>query len=122
MKRIYSSIVIVAALLAIAFYSSSRVQSFAREISAELETAVEAVRADDTETAREAVLTGAESCGRLRGQMSAFIRTEDLTELEAALRAADGYLELGSLEEAFGELRRAQTETENLKRLADRLI
>lgn len=122
MKRIYSSIAIVAALLAITFYSSGRVQTFAREISSSLETAVDALRSEDAQAARETVLQSAEACSLLRGEMSAFIRTENITELEAALRAADGYLELGSFEEAFGELRRAQTQTENLKRLADRLI
>ena len=37
MKRIYACLVIVAALLIIAFYSSFRVQQFAEEISEDLD-------------------------------------------------------------------------------------
>ena len=40
--------------------------------------------------------------------MNHLLRTEDFTELEAALRTADGHLEQNAPEEAFGELRRAQ--------------
>ena len=38
--------------------------------------------------------------------MNHLLRTEDFTELEAALRTADGHLEQNAPEEAFGELRR----------------
>ena len=41
---------------------------------------------------------------------------------EAALRAADGHLELNAPEEAFGELRRAQVQVETLEWLSRRLI
>lgn len=122
MKRIYASLVIVAALLALTFYSSWRVQSFAREISANLGSAVDAVRSEDYPTAREAMLQSAELCGELRSHMSAFLRTRDFTELEASLRAADSYLELRAPEEALSEMRRAQVQTENLSRLADRFF
>lgn len=54
--------------------------------------------------------------------MSHLLRTADYTELEAALRAADGYLEQQAAEEALGELRRAQVEVERLEWLARRLV
>ena len=44
MKRIYACIAIVAVLLGVAFYSSWKVQSFADVISADLDTAAEAIR------------------------------------------------------------------------------
>ena len=50
------------------------------------------------------------------------IRDRDFTELEAALRAADGHLELSAPEEAFGELRRAQVQVETLEWLSRRLV
>ena len=55
MKRIYACIAIVAALLSVAFYSSWKVQSFADVISADLDTAAEAVRNADYPAARVAV-------------------------------------------------------------------
>ena len=92
MKRIYACLCIVAVLLGIAFYSSWRVQKFAEDISDDIDNAMEA------------------------------IRDEDFTELEAALRAADGHLELNAPEEAFGELRRAQVQVETLEWLSRRLV
>lgn len=47
MKRIYACIAIVAVLLSVAFYSSWKVQSFADVISADLDTAAEAIRNAD---------------------------------------------------------------------------
>ena len=40
----------------------------------------------------------------------------------AALRAADGHLEMNAPEEAFGELRRAQVQVETLEWLSHRLV
>ena len=54
--------------------------------------------------------------------MNHLLRTEDFTELEAALRTADGHLEQNALEEAFGELRRAQVQVETLQWLARRFV
>ena len=54
--------------------------------------------------------------------ISADLDTADFTELEAALRAADGHLEMGAPEEAFGELRRAQVQVETLEWLSHRLV
>ena len=51
-----------------------------------------------------------------------WLRTEDFTELEASLRAADGHLEMNAAEEAFGELRRAQVQVETMEWLARRII
>ena len=54
--------------------------------------------------------------------MNHLLRTADFTELEAALRAADGHLEMNAPEEAFGELRRAQVQVETLEWLARRFV
>ena len=122
MKRIYACIAIMAALLIVAFYSSGRVQLFAEDISAELDCAIEAVRRQDVVTARQGLAAGADLCDTMRQNMSHLLRTEDYTELEAALRAADGCLEQNVPEEALGELRRAQVQVERLEWLSRRLI
>ena len=122
MKRIYACIGIVAILLAAAFYSSWRVQQFADDISEDLETAIEAIRNEDLPRARRALAEGAARCDAMREGMNHLLRTEDFTELEAALRTADGQLESGAPEEAFGELRRAQVQVETLEWLSRRLI
>ena len=122
MKRIYASIVIVAALLAVAFYSSWRVEAFAQDISADLDCAIEALRQQDTPTARQALAEGAQACDAMREKMNHLLRTADFMELEAALRAADGHLEQQAPEEALGELRRAQVQVERLEWLARRLV
>ena len=122
MKRIYACILIVAALLGVSLYSSGRVQGFAQDISADLDCALEAVRLKDFPTARQALAEGAELCDTMRQTMSHLLRTADYTELEAALRAADGHLEMGAPEEAFGELRRAQVQVETLEWLSHRLV
>ena len=108
MKRIYACFAIVAALLATAFYSSFQVQRFADDISTDLDCAIEAIRNSDLPTARQALARGADRCDRMREKMNHLLRTEDFTELEAALRTADGHLEQNAPEEAFGELRRAR--------------
>ena len=107
MKRIYACFAIVAILLAAAFFSSWQVQQFAREISEDLDCAVAAIRDNNPAAARKEL---------------ADLRTADFTELEAALRAADGHLEMGAPEEALGELRRAQVQVETLEWLSRRLI
>ena len=122
MKRIYACIGIVAALLAVAFYSSWKVQQFAEEISADIETAVQAIRDEDFPAARQALAEGAKLCDAMREGMNHLVRTQDYTELEAALRAADGHLEWNAPEEAFGELRRAQVQVETMDWLAHRII
>ena len=122
MKRIYACIAIVAILLLVAFYSSGRVQRFAGDISAQLDCAIEAVRQQDIPTARQALAAGADLCDTMRESMSHFLRTEDYTELEAALRAADGHLEQRAPEEALSELRRAQVQVERLEWLSRRVV
>ena len=62
------------------------------------------------------------SATKMREGMNHLLRTQDFTELEAALRAADGHLELNAPEEAFGELRRAQVQVETLEWLSRRLV
>ena len=122
MKRIYACLGIVVMLLAIAFYSSWRVQDFAEDISDDIDTAMDAIRASDLSAARQALAEGADLCDRMREGMNHLLRTQDFTELEAALRAADGHLEQNAPEEAFGELRRAQVQVETLASLARRII
>ena len=58
---------------------------------------------------------GADLCDQMRMHMNHLRRTEDFTELEAALRAADGHLEMNAAEEALGELRRAQVQVETME-------
>lgn len=122
MKRIYASLCIIAAVLAAAYYSSRRVENFAGEVSLCLGAAAEAVQSDDLTAAREALSSAAELCSQTRRSMSAFLRVEDFAELEAAMRAADGYLELDAAEEAYGEIRRAEVQAANLAWLAGRYI
>lgn len=122
MKRIYACIVIVAALLAVSFYSSFQVQKFADTISVQLDTAIDAIRAQDYPTARQALADGADRCDRMRTGMNHLLRTADFTELEAALRASDGHLEMNAPEEALGELRRAQVQVETLEWHSRRLV
>lgn len=99
MKRIYVCIGIVVLLLAAAFYSSFRVQQFAEDISDDIDTAMEDIRNSDLTGARQALAEGAELCDTMREGMNHLLRTQDFTELEAALRAADGHLELNAPEE-----------------------
>lgn len=122
MKRIYACLAIVAVLLTVAFYSSFRVQQFAEDISDDIDTAMEAIRDEDPATARQALAEGGALCDQMREHMNHLLRTEDFTELEAALRAADGHLEMNAPEEAFGELRRAQVQVETMEWLSRRLL
>lgn len=103
-------------------YSSFQVQRFADDISTDLDCAIEAIRTSDLPSARQALARGADRCDRMREKMNHLLRTEDFTELEAALRTADGHLEQNAPEEAFGELRRAQVQVETLQWLARRFV
>ena len=58
----------------------------------------------------------------MREGMNHLLRTQDFTELESALRAADGHLEMNAPEEALGELRRAQVQVETLEWLSRRFV
>ena len=122
MKRIYACLCIVAVLLSIAFYSSWRVQKFAEDISDDIDDAVEALRDEDLPAARQALAEGAKLCDEMREGMHHLLRTQDFTELESALRAADGHLEMNAPEEALGELRRAQVQVETLEWLSRRFV
>ena len=104
-----------------AFYSSFQVQRFADDISTDLDCAM---RPFATVTCpRPGRHWPAEPTGdRMREKMNHLLRTEDFTELEAALRTADGHLEQNAPEEAFGELRRAQVQVETLQWLARRFV
>ena len=122
MKRIYACLCIVAVLLSIAFYSSWRVQKFAEDISDDIDDAVEALRDEDLPAARQALAEGAKLCDEMREGMNHLLRTQDFTEPESALRAADGHLEMNAPEEALGELRRAQVQVETLEWLSRRSV
>lgn len=122
MKRIYACIVIVAALLCVSFYSSFQVQKFADAVSDDLDTAVAAIRSRNIPSARRALSDGADLCDTMREKMNHLLKTEDFTELEAALRAADGHLEMNAPEETLGELRRAQVQVETLEWLSRRIV
>lgn len=122
MKRIYACLAIVAVLLAVAFYSSWKVQQFAKDISDDIDTAMEAVRDEETASARKALAEGSERCDQMREHMNHLLRTDVFTELEACLKAADGYLERDAPEEAFGELRRAQVQVETMEWLSRRIL
>lgn len=122
MKRIYACLAIVAVLLAVAFYSSWKVQTFAEDISDDIDTAMEAIRDEDLSTARKALAEGSDLCDQMREHMNHLLRTEDFTELEACLKAADGHLEMNAPEEAFGELRRAQVQVETMEWLSRRIL
>lgn len=122
MKRIYACLTIVAVLLAVAFYSSWKVQTFAEDISDDIDTAMEAIRDEDISTARKALAEGSDLCDQMREHMNHLLRTEDFTELEACLKAADGHLEMNAPEEAFGELRRAQVQVETMEWLSRRIL
>lgn len=122
MKRIYACIAIVAALLGLACYSSFQVRCFADEIGAGLDQAVQAVCQADYSAARQTILAGADRCDEMREGMNHLLRTQDFTELEAALRAAEGFLALDAPEEALGELRRAQVQVENMEWMSRRWI
>lgn len=122
MKRIYACIVILAALLGVAFFSSLQVQKFADAISGDLDTAICAVRNENYTDARQALSRGADRCDVMRTRMNHLLPTADFTELEAALRAADGQLEMNAPEEALGELRRAQVQVETLEWLSRRIL
>ncbi len=122
MRRIYFCVSMVVVLLATAFYSSFRVQEFADDISGDLSTATEAIRDGNFTAARQALAKGAERCDEMRERMNHLIRTQEFTELEAALRAADGHLEWDAPEEAFGELCRAQVQTETLEWMTRRIF
>ena len=122
MKRIYACLAIVAVLLAVAFYSSWKVQRFANDISDDIDTTMEAIRDEEVSSARKALAQGSERCDQMREHMNHLLRTEDFTELEACLKAADGYLERDASEEAFGELRRAQVQVETMEWLSRRIL
>ena len=122
MKRIYACLGIVVALLTLAFYSSWKVQHFAKEISDDIDTAIEALRDEEVSSARQALADGSTLCDQMREHMNHLLRTEDFTELEASLRAADGYLEMQIPEEALSELRRAQVQVETMEWLSRRFL
>ena len=77
MKRIYACIAIVGVLLSVAFYSSWKVQSFADVISADLDTAAEAIRNADYLAARQALADGADRCDQMRTKMNHLLRTAE---------------------------------------------
>ena len=76
MRRIYACLVMVAALLVIAVYSSCRVQKFADDLSCALDTAMEAIRDEDYATARRSLAEGARLCDEMREGMNHLVGSE----------------------------------------------
>ncbi len=122
MKRIWLCLGIVAAILLLTCYSTYRVRSFADQVTAQLETAGQALDQDDLPRAHQAVLEGASLCEAMRRSSVLYLRTEDFLELEACLRAAASYLTEGSREEARGEIGRASFQAESIDWLTRRWL
>ena len=107
MKRIWLCLALVAGILLLTGYSTGRVRGFAGELTAQLDTAVEALHDDDLPAAHQAILKGAALCQEMRQGSVLYLRTEDFLELEASLRAAASHLTEDAQEEALGEPGRA---------------
>ncbi len=122
MKRIWLCLGIVAAILLLTCYSTYRVRNFADQVTAQLETAGQALDQDDLPRAHQAVLEGASLCEAMRRSSVLYLRTEDFLELEAYLRAAASYLTEGSREEARGEIGRASFQAESIDWLTRRWL
>lgn len=121
-RRLFACAILVAAILALAWYSDRSMDAFTGGIQVFLTQAEAALDREDTTAAMQAVAQGIELCCDTRAQMTHFWRVEDLTELEASLQATLGYLERNAAEEALGELRRASVQVKNLDRLSERLL
>lgn len=121
-RRLFACAILVAAILALAWYSDRSMDDFTGGIQVFLAQAEAALDREDTTAAMQAVAQSIELCCDTRAQMTHFWRVEDLTELEASLQATLGYLERNAAEEALGELRRASVQVKNLDRLSERLL
>ena len=124
MKRLFLLLALVGMCTVTPAAARERGQAviFETDMGNDIDDAMEAIRDEDLPSARQALAEGAELCDKMREGMNHLLRTQDFTELEAALRAADGHLELNAPEEAFGELRRAQVQVETLEWLSRRLV
>ena len=122
MKRICLCLSLVAGILLLTGYSTGRVRGFAGELTAQLDTAVEALHDDDLPAAHQAILKGAALCQEMRQGSVLYLRTEDFLELEASLRAAASHLTEDAQEEALGELGRAAFLAESVDWLTRRWL
>lgn len=122
MKRIYACIVILVVLFSTALYSSYQVHRFSDIVSQELSLASDALQHGDVNSAQQQLHSAAERCRQMRNETNHLLRTEDFSDLEASLRAAEGYLAQNAPEEALGELLRAQVQVETLAWLASRFV
>lgn len=122
MKRIYACFAIVAALLATAFTAAFRYSALPMKFPPTWTVPLRPFATATCPRPGRHWLAGPTRCDRMREKMNHLLRTEDFTELEAALRTADGHLEQNAPEEAFGELRRAQVQVETLQWLARRFV
>lgn len=121
-QRIYACVIILAVILVVTLYSDSSMDHLTESVDFLLAQAEAALDEEDASAAMQAVAQAAQQCHETRDKMTHFWRIEDLTELEATLQAALGYLKRGTLEEAQGEVRRASVQVQSLARLASRLI
>ena len=122
MKRIWLCLALVAGILLLTGYSTGRVRAFAGQLSAQLETAVDALHDDDLPAAHQAVLRGAALCREMRRGSVLYLPSEDYLELEASLRAAASHLTEDAQEEALGELGRAAFLAESVDWLTRRWL
>lgn len=122
MKRIWLCLALVAGILLLTGYSTGRVRTFAGQLSAQLETAVDALHDDDLPAAHQAVLRGAALCREMRRGSVLYLPSEDYLELEASLRAAASHLTEDAQEEALGELGRAAFLAESVDWLTRRWL
>ena len=122
MKRIRLCLALVAGILLLTAYSTWRVRSFAQELTARLETAVEALHQDDLPAAQQAVEQSAALCEEMRRGSVLYLPTQDYLELESSLRAAASHLTEGAQEEALGEMGRALFQAESVDWLTRRWL
>lgn len=122
MKRIWLCLGIAGAILLLTGYSTYQVRTFADEVTAQLDTAVQALEQNDLPRAHQAILEGASLCETMRRGSVLYLRTEDFLELEACLRAAANYLTEGAQEEARGEIGRAAFQAESIDWLTRRWL
>lgn len=121
-QRMIACALILAAILALTWYSDAAMDHFTETVELRLSQAEAALNKGAPAAAMQALAQSIELCRETRNKMTHFWRIEDLTELEASLEASLVYLKQNASEEAAGELRRAVVQVRSLARLTDRLI
>ena len=83
-EAIWLCLALVAGILFLTGYSTGRVRGFAGELTAQLDTAVEALHDDDLPAAHQAILKGAALCKEMRQGSVLYLRTEDFSSWRPA--------------------------------------